>query len=83
MIAASDSRQILHVGYGDSLVATDAQGVVLGERLHRVLEAHHAEYSEVLAAHIGRHLAPFAAAAGEQAREKQTEGERADAVGVG
>jgi tagaturonate epimerase len=83
LIAASDSRQILHVGYGDSLVATDAQGVVLGERLRRVLEAHHAEYSEVLAAHIGRHLAPFAAAAGERAVQPQGEDERADAVGVG
>ena len=66
LIAAPDSRQILHVGYGDSLTATDADGILIGERLHSVLEAHHAEYTEVLAAHIGRHLAPFAAAVQER-----------------
>lgn len=66
LIAAPDSRQILHVGYGDSLTATDADGTLIGDRLRRVLEAHHAEYTEVLAAHIGRHLAPFAAAAEEE-----------------
>ena len=41
------------------------------------------DLSEVLAAHIGRHLAPFAAAAGERAAQPQAEDERADAVGVG
>ena len=41
-------------------------GTLIGDRLHSVLEAHHAEYTEVLAAHIGRHLAPFAAAAQER-----------------
>ena len=66
LIAAPDSRQILHVGYGDSLTATDADGTLIGDRLRTVLEAHHAEYTEVLAAHIGRHLAPFAAAAQER-----------------
>ena len=60
LIAAPDSRQILHVGYGDSLGAADENGTPISERLHAVLEAHHAEYTEVLAAHIGRHLAPFA-----------------------
>ena len=64
LIAAPDSRQILHVGYGDALGASDAHGTGLGQRLHAVLEEHHAEYSEVLAAHIGRHLAPFAVDAG-------------------
>ena len=76
LIAAPDSRQILHVGYGDSLTASDADGTRLGDRLRRVLEAHHAEYTEVLAAHIGRHLAPFAAAAAGEGRAQDA------AVGV-
>ena len=62
LIAAPDSRQILHVGYGDSLAAADEDGTPISERLHGVLEAHHDEYTEVLAAHIGRHLTPFARA---------------------
>ena len=61
LLHAEDSRQILHVGYGDSLNATDAAGVPLHDRFLDVVAAHQEHHSEVLAAHIGRHLTPFRA----------------------
>ncbi len=61
LLHAEDSRQILHVGYGDSLNATDAAGVALHDRFLDVVAAHQEHHSEVLAAHIGRHLTPFRA----------------------
>lgn len=63
LIRSDDARQILHVGYGDSLNATDASGTPLHDRFLSVVAAHQERHSEVLAAHIGRHLAPFATVA--------------------
>lgn len=63
LIRAEDSRQILHVGFGDSLGGTDASGVSVHDRVLDVIAAHQEQHSTLLAAHIGRHLAPFAAVA--------------------
>jgi len=59
LIRSADARQILHVGYGDSLNGTDASGASIHDRFLDVVAAHQASHTEVLAAHIGRHLAPF------------------------
>ncbi|PWH06255.1 hypothetical protein DEO23_04520 [Brachybacterium endophyticum] len=56
-----DARQILHVGYGDSLTAALADGTALADRFAADLRARHDLYTEVLTPHIARHLAPFAA----------------------
>ncbi|WP_114855127.1 tagaturonate epimerase family protein [Brachybacterium sp. YJGR34] len=61
LIRSADARQILHVGYGDSLNGTDASGASIHDRFLSVVAAHQAEHTDVVAAHIGRHLAPFAA----------------------
>ncbi|WP_152352576.1 tagaturonate epimerase family protein [Brachybacterium subflavum] len=58
---SDDARQILHVGYGDSLTADLADGTPLRERFAADLRAHHDRYTRVLVPHISRHLAPFAA----------------------
>lgn len=63
LVTSFDSRQILHVGYGDSLNADGADGRPLRDRLREVLLDHHEDYAAVLEAHLGRHIAPFAAAA--------------------
>lgn len=61
LVGTFDSRQILHVGYGDVLTATDGSGRRhLDEALRDVLTAHAAEYEAVVAEHLGRHLEPFA-----------------------
>ncbi|ASK66357.1 hypothetical protein CFK39_11610 [Brachybacterium avium] len=62
LIRSEDARQILHVGYGDSLNATDPSGIPLHERFLSVVAAHQERHSEVLAAHLGRHLTAFAGA---------------------
>ena len=62
LIRSSDARQILHVGYGDSLNGTDAAGASIHDRFLAVVTENQAQHSDVLAAHIGQHLAPFAAA---------------------
>lgn len=59
LIAQDDGRQILHVGYGDTLNATLADGTPLTDTFHEVLRQNHAQYTDVVAAHIGRHIAPF------------------------
>ncbi|GAA2720286.1 tagaturonate epimerase family protein [Cellulomonas aerilata] len=64
LVGTFDSRQILHVGYGDSLNAVGADGRPLRDRLLEVLVDHHDDYASVLGDHLGRHIAPFAAAAG-------------------
>ena len=63
LIRSDDARQILHVGYGDSLNAADADGTSLHDRFLAVVGAHQDEHTELVAAHIGRHLGPFEAAA--------------------
>src|SRR5699024_4393811 len=63
LIRSDDARQILHVGYGDSLNGADASGASIHERFLSVVTAHQDEHSDLLAAHIGRHLGPFASGA--------------------
>jgi hypothetical protein len=58
---SEDARQILHVGYGDTLTAELADGTPLRARFASDLRARHDLYTEVLVPHISRHLAPFAA----------------------
>lgn len=57
LVEAFDSRQILHVGYGDCL---NADGGALREQLLEVLRNNHDDYTSVVAEHLGRHIAPFA-----------------------
>lgn len=56
-VEAFDSRQILHVGYGDSLNAAG-----LRDRLLALLREHHDDHTSVLTAHLARHIEPFAKA---------------------
>jgi hypothetical protein len=63
LIHSDDARQILHVGYGDSLNGTLADGTSIRERFLTVVAANQAEHTELVAEHIGKHLAPFAAGA--------------------
>ena len=56
LVEAFDSRQILHVGYGDCLTA---QGGALRDQLLEELRANHAQFTDVVAEHLGRHIAPF------------------------
>lgn len=61
LVAAADSRQILHVGYGAVLTLEDAQGVRwISNALRSALSSHVEAYEAALEAHLGRHLAPFA-----------------------
>lgn len=60
LLGTFDSRQILHVGYGDVLLARDAQGTrYLDAALRQSLTDHGEDYAEILEEHLGRHLAPF------------------------
>ncbi|MFC7457338.1 tagaturonate epimerase family protein [Brachybacterium sp. GCM10030267] len=61
LIRSDDARQILHVGYGDSLNGTDAAGASIHDRFLEVVTAHQEQHTDIVAEHIGRHLAPFAA----------------------
>lgn len=61
LVASFDSRQILHVGYGDVLNTTGADGRPMRARLHELLLDHEEEYAAVVAEHLSRHVAPFAA----------------------
>lgn len=63
LVQAFDSRQILHVGYGDALQAAGHTGASIRTELLDLLRAHLGEYSDVVAAHLGRHLRSFAAGA--------------------
>nr|WP_262425698.1 tagaturonate epimerase family protein [Brachybacterium sp. Z12] len=62
LIRSNDARQILHVGYGDSLNGRDASGASIHDRFLAVVAANQAQHTDVLAAHIGKHVSPFAAA---------------------
>lgn len=57
LLHTPDARQILHVGYGDSL---NAPGI--SERVTEVICRHPEEHTELVAEHIGRHLEPFSRA---------------------
>ena len=61
LIRSNDARQILHVGYGDSLNGKDASGASIHDRFLAVVAANQAQHTDVLAAHIGKHVSPFAA----------------------
>ncbi len=50
LVSAHDSRQVLHVGFGSVLKSP------LGDELKRFLVEYEEDYSEALAAHLGRHL---------------------------
>lgn len=53
LLDVTDSRQVLHVGYGAILAE-------FGPRLYAVWDAHEEEHYQVIADHFVRHLAPFA-----------------------
>jgi hypothetical protein len=60
LVAAFDSRQILHVGYGPVLRSEDgAEPSHAATALRALLGARAEEYASLLESHIGRHLAPF------------------------
>jgi len=60
LVAAFDSRQMLHVGYGAVLSDEGAPGDSrIGEGLREVLAEAWEPYQAALATHIGRHLGPF------------------------
>lgn len=54
------TRQILHVGYGAALRTPDGAATRLDGELRALLSAHHTEFDDALASHLGRHLAPLA-----------------------
>jgi hypothetical protein len=55
------ARQVLHVTFGSVLTARDARGAAhFREAILAVLQAHAERHAELLEAHFGRHLAPFA-----------------------
>jgi len=61
LVSQFDTRQILHVGYGDVLTYEDAAGArPYADGLRAVLDANPKMYSDVLVTHIGKHVAPFA-----------------------
>lgn len=61
LVTSSDSRQILHVGYGAALTLLDGDGDrALAGGLRSVLESHSIDFEMALETHLGRHLRPFA-----------------------
>src|SRR5699024_5712104 len=60
LVSDFDSRQILHVGYGDALEATGPSGAPIRHDLVELLRARQQEYREEVARHLGQHLVPFA-----------------------
>lgn len=61
LVTQFDSRQILHVGYGDVLTYKNSAGEQpYMDGLRAVLETNPDMYSDVLVEHIGKHVAPFA-----------------------
>lgn len=60
IVSLPDSRQILHVGYGAVLTATDDAGHRrMDADIREVLLTHRDEYALRLESHIGRHLTAF------------------------
>ncbi|WP_105035724.1 tagaturonate epimerase family protein [Cryobacterium aureum] len=61
LVTNSDSRQVLHVGYGAVLTQHDEGGARwMSDALRSLLSTHAEEYESVLESHLGRHLRPFA-----------------------
>jgi len=64
LVDAFDSRQILHVGYGDVLTTRDDTGHRwIAAELDDLLARESEQYAERLARHLGRHLTSFQAPA--------------------
>ncbi|MDQ1582490.1 MAG: tagaturonate epimerase [Microbacteriaceae bacterium] len=60
LVMQSDSRQILHVGYGAVLTLEDENGTRrLDDELHALLDAEPERYAQALETYIGRHIAPL------------------------
>jgi len=59
LIRSADARQILHVGYGDSLNGTDASGASIHDRFLAVIAENQAQHTDVVSSHISQHVAPF------------------------
>ncbi len=55
-----DARQLLHVTYGSVLTTVEGGEYVFRDRLYDTLAEHEEEYYAALAAHLGKHAAPFA-----------------------
>jgi hypothetical protein len=52
-----ESRQILHITYGDILLAKDDSGnSLLKDRIYELLNDNEKIYYKILATHIGKHL---------------------------
>lgn len=60
LVAAHDSRQLLHVGYG-VVLADNPRAAELSAAVRQLLAVRATEYGDSLASHLGRHLAPFSA----------------------
>jgi hypothetical protein len=68
LLTDPNTREILHVTYGAVLHGgPDGGGRELGDDLRTAIWTHREAYWSNLAAHIGRHLRPFATAAGRPA----------------
>ena len=60
LITSDDTRQILHVGYGDALTLRDSSGnFALLAALQMCLIENKEDYDQAMEAHIGKHLALF------------------------
>ncbi len=55
-----DTREVMHVTFGSVLTAEREGRPRFKDRLLRALREHEEEHYQTVAAHIGRHLAPFA-----------------------
>lgn len=55
-----DTREVMHVTFGSVLTAEQDGRPRFKDRLLRALAEHEEEHYQTVAAHIGRHLAPFA-----------------------
>jgi len=60
LITSDDTRQILHVGYGDALTLRDSSGnFALRTALQMCLIENKEDYDQAMEAHIGKHLKLF------------------------
>jgi len=56
-----DGRQLLHVTYGSVLTAKSESGAyVYRDRLYAALRANEEHHYEIVAAHLHKHVQPFA-----------------------
>lgn len=64
LLSRTDTRQILHVGYGAVLTPHNEQGTTrLADSLRSLLSSEAPAYALALEEHVGRHLQPFSATA--------------------